>query len=103
MNHHIFEMLRGALVHYGYWAVAAVLLLENAGAPLPGETVLLLASFLAYSEHELSLPWVIVVGIVATTVGGEFGFALGRHGGGPPSERYLKVLPIDDGNLGRGG
>jgi membrane protein DedA with SNARE-associated domain len=47
MSHHIFDLLRGALVHYGYWAVAAVLLLENAGAPLPGETVLLLASFLA--------------------------------------------------------
>ncbi len=24
MNHHIFELLRGAVVHYGYWAVAAV-------------------------------------------------------------------------------
>jgi len=30
--------MRGALVHYGYWAVAAALLLENAGVPLPGET-----------------------------------------------------------------
>jgi membrane protein DedA with SNARE-associated domain len=102
MNHHIFEMLRGALVHYGYWAVAAVLLLENAGAPLPGETVLLLASFLAYSEHELSLPWVIVVGIVATTVGGEFGFALGRHGGRPLIERYRNVFHIDAGTVERG-
>jgi membrane protein DedA with SNARE-associated domain len=102
MNHHIFEMLRGALVHYGYWAVAAVLLLENAGAPLPGETVLLLASFLAYSEHELSLPWVIVVGIVATTVGGEFGFALGRHGGRPLIERYRDVFHIGAETVERG-
>jgi membrane protein DedA with SNARE-associated domain len=102
MNHHIFEMLRGALVHYGYWAVAAVLLLENAGAPLPGETVLLLASFLAYSEHELSLPWVIVVGIVATTVGGEFGFALGRHGGRPLIERYQHVFHVDAETMARG-
>ncbi len=102
MNHHIFEMLRGALVHYGYWAVAAVLLLENAGAPLPGETVLILASFLAYSEHELSLPWVIVVGIVATTVGGEFGFALGRHGGRPLIERYRDVFHINAETVERG-
>jgi membrane protein DedA with SNARE-associated domain len=102
MNHHIFELLRGALVHYGYWAVAAVLLLENAGAPLPGETVLLLASFLAYSEHELRLPWVIVVGIVATTVGGEFGFALGRHGGRPLIERYREVFHIDAKTMERG-
>ncbi len=36
MSHHIFELLRGALVHYGYWAVAALLLLEGAGVPLAG-------------------------------------------------------------------
>src|SRR5271155_385668 len=102
MTHHIFDLLRGALVHYGYWAVAAVLLLENAGLPLPGETVLLLASFLAYSEHELQLPWVIVLGIVATTVGGEFGFALGRHGGRPLIERYRNVFSIDAETMARG-
>ncbi|MGA7475209.1 MAG: hypothetical protein WBW60_20920 [Candidatus Sulfotelmatobacter sp.] len=70
MTHHILTLLRDALVHYGYWAVAAALLLESAGLPLPGETVLLLASFLAYSQHELRFPWIILVGTVATTVGG---------------------------------
>ena len=67
MTHHILDLLRGALVHYGYWAVAVVLLLENAGVPAPGETVLLLASFLAYSQGELQLPWIIVVGTLAST------------------------------------
>lgn len=81
-------------MHYGYWAVVVVLLLENAGVPLPGETVLLLASFLAYSEHELRLPWIILAGTVATAVGGEFGFALGRHGGRPLIERYRHVFSI---------
>jgi membrane-associated protein len=102
MTHHIFDLLRSALVHYGYWAVAAVLLLENAGLPLPGETVLLLASFLAYSEHELQLPWVIAVGVLATTVGGEFGFALGRHGGRPLIERYRHVFHIGADTVARG-
>src|SRR5580704_16433153 len=102
MNHHIFELLRGAVVHYGYWAVAVLLLLENAGVPLPGETILLLASFLAYSEHELQLRWVIVVGTVATTLGGELGFALGRHGGRPLIERYREALSIRAENVARG-
>jgi membrane protein DedA with SNARE-associated domain len=102
MTHHIFELLRGALVHYGYWAVAAMLLLESAGVPLPGETILLLASFLAYSEHELRLPWVIVVGTVASTLGGEFGFALGRHGGRPLIERYRHVFSIRAETVARG-
>jgi membrane protein DedA with SNARE-associated domain len=102
MTHHIFELLRGALVHYGYWAVAALLLLEGAGLPLPGETILLLASFLAYSEHELQLPWVIVVGTVASTLGGEFGFALGQRGGRPLIERYRHVFSIRAETVERG-
>src|ERR1700683_5175941 len=102
MTHHIFELLRGALVHYGYWAVAALLLLEGAGLPLPGETILLLASFLAYSEHELQFPWVVLVGIVATTAGGELGFALGRHGGRPLIERYRDVFFIRAEKVERG-
>ena len=102
MTHHILTLLRDALVHYGYWAVAAALLLESAGLPLPGETVLLLASFLAYSEHELRFPWIILVGTVATTVGGEFGFALGRHGGRPLIERYRHVFSIRAESVARG-
>jgi membrane-associated protein len=102
MTHYIFEFLRGALVHYGYWAVAVLLLLEGAGLPLPGETILLLASFLAYSERELQLPWVIVVGTVASTLGGEVGFALGRHGGRPLIERYRHVFPIHAETVERG-
>ncbi len=102
MTHYTPGLLRGALVHYGYWAVAAGLLLESAGLPLPGETVLLLASFLAYSEHELRLPWVILVGIMATTVGGELGFAVGRHGGRPLIERYRHIFGIRAETVARG-
>jgi membrane-associated protein len=78
------------------------LLLENAGLPLPGETILLLASFLAYSERELALPWVIVVGTVATTLGGELGFAMGRHGGRPLIERYRHAFSIGAESVARG-
>jgi membrane-associated protein len=102
MTHHILELLRGAVVHYGYWAVAVLLLLEGAGLPLPGETVLLLASFLAYSAHELRLPWVVVVGIASTTAGGELGFALGRHGGRPLIERYRHIFSISPETVVRG-
>lgn len=102
MTHHIFDLLRGMVVHYGYWAVAALLLLESAGVPLPGESILLLASFLAYSEHELRLPWVMVVGTLATTAGGELGFALGHHGGRPLIERYRHVFSIGADTVARG-
>jgi membrane protein DedA with SNARE-associated domain len=102
MTHHILDLLRSALVHYGYWAVAALLLLESAGLPLPGETILVLASFLAFSEHELRLPWIIVVGTMASTAGGELGFALGRHGGRPLIERYRHVFRVRVESVERG-
>jgi membrane-associated protein len=100
--HHIVELLRGALVHYGYWAIVAVLLLENAGLPLPGETVLLLASFLAYSERSLQLGWIMVLGTVAATVGDNLGYAIGRRGGRPLLRRHQHIFRIGEATLARG-
>jgi membrane protein DedA with SNARE-associated domain len=102
MTQTILDLLRNAVVHYGYWAVAVALLLENAGVPVPGETILLLASFLAYSEHELSLPWIIVVATIAATLGDNLGFALGYYGGRPLVARYQAFFRINDKTLARG-
>jgi membrane protein DedA with SNARE-associated domain len=102
MTHSLLDLLRNALVHYGYWALAAILLLENAGIPLPGETVLLLASFLAYSQHELQLTWIIAVGTLAATLGDNLGFALGHYGGRPVLDRYQSVFRIPQTTLTRG-
>ncbi|HEV3304985.1 MAG TPA: DedA family protein [Candidatus Sulfotelmatobacter sp.] len=102
MTHHTFDLVRGALVHYGYWAVAAALLLENAGVPVPGETVLLLASFLAYSERDLKLGWIVLVGTLAATVGDNLGYAIGNYGGRSLLERYRNVFRIRDTTLARG-
>ena len=102
MTHSILDLLRNAVVHYGYWAVGAALLLENAGVPVPGETVLLLASFLAYSEHDLRLPWIIVVATVAATLGDNLGFALGYYGGRPLLQRYQAFFRIRHTTVARG-
>ena len=102
MNHSIFDMVRNAVVHYGYWAVGGALLLENAGVPLPGETILLMASFLAYSEHDLRLPWIIVVATIAATAGDNLGFALGHYGGRPLLGRYQAFFRIKDATVARG-
>jgi len=102
MSSYLFELLRNYLAHYGYWAVGAALLLENAGLPVPGETILLLASFLAYSEHKLALPYIILVGIFAATLGDNLGFAIGFYGGRPLLERYQKTLHIRASVIARG-
>jgi len=102
MSSYLFDLLRNYLAHYGYWAVGAALLLENAGLPIPGETILLLASFLAYSEHKLGLPYIILVAICAASVGDNLGYAIGFYGGRPLLERYQKTLHIRPSLITRG-
>ena len=92
MAQHIFEILRGYLATYGYWAVAGTLLLENAGLPLPGETVLLLASFLAYSERNLRLPIIMAVAICAAVIGDNLGYWIGQRGGRSLLDRYHHLV-----------
>jgi len=82
--------------------VGVALLLENAGIPVPGETILLLASFMAYSEHDLRLSWIIVVATIAATVGDNLGFALGYHGGRPLLARYQSLFRIQKSTIERG-
>jgi membrane-associated protein len=62
----------------------------------------LLASFLAYSEHDLRLPWIIVVATVAATVGDNLGFALGYYGGRPLLDRYQAFFRIRHTTVARG-
>ena len=102
MTDFILDSLRQAIVLYGYWAVGVALLLENAGIPVPGETILLLASFMAYSEHDLRLSWIVVVATVAATVGDNLGFALGYHGGRPLLARYQSLFRIQKSTIERG-
>jgi membrane-associated protein len=102
MTHSIFDLLRNAVVQYGYWAVGGALLLENAGIPVPGETILLLASFLAYSENDLQLSWIIVVATIAATLGDNLGFALGYYGGRPLFVRYQSIFRIRNTTIERG-
>jgi membrane-associated protein len=98
----ILDVLRNAVVQYGYWAVGGALLLENAGVPVPGETILLLACFLAYSEQDLQLPWIMVVATLAATVGDNLGFALGYYGGRPLLTRYQALFRIQNKTVERG-
>jgi len=101
MGHSTIEFLRSFIVDYGYWAVALALLCENAGIPVPGETTLLLAAFLAYSEQRLHLVWIIAVATCAATLGDNLGYAIGFRGGRPLLERYRNLFRIPRNSLER--
>jgi len=102
MGHSISFFIREFVAEYGYWAVAVTLLLENAGLPVPGETMLLLASFLAFSEHKLSLGWIIVIATCAATLGDNLGYALGHYGGRPLLDRYQNLFRVPQRAVDRG-
>lgn len=72
------------LVHlfarYGYLLIFGSVLLENAGVPSPGHTVMLGGGALAQQGH-LLLPLVIATGALAAIVGDNIGYLVGRRGG----------------------
>jgi membrane protein DedA with SNARE-associated domain len=77
--HWIAHIVQVALVNWGYLALAVGLIGEDAGLPLPGETVLMFASFLSHKNNHLSLTVIILVGICAAVIGDNCGFWAGRR------------------------
>ena len=82
-----FEILTDFFAQYGYWVIFFGVMLENSGLPLPGETVLLFASYLSF-RGELEITNVIGVAAFAAALGDNIGYALGRFIGAPLLERY---------------
>ena len=76
----LFNILSKFFAHYGYAAVFLGVMLENAGLPLPGESVLLFGAFLAH-QGMLSLWWVIGSAFAGGTAGGSVGYLVGHLGG----------------------
>src|SRR5205085_262100 len=70
----------GILDHYGVLAVFVFVVVENVGAPIPGETMLLAASAYAAAGH-LDIAWVVVVCIVGVWLGSTLSYLGGRRGG----------------------
>jgi membrane protein DedA with SNARE-associated domain len=88
--------VQNALVHWGYLALVVGLIGEDAGLPLPGETVLMFASFLAAKSGQLSF-WIIVpVGIASAIVGDNCGFWVGRWLGPHLTRWFRNKLKMGD-------
>jgi membrane protein DedA with SNARE-associated domain len=95
--------LAGPLDHYGYWAVALLLLLENIGVPvIPGELALIVgAVFAATGRAGLNIIVVAVVAVIAAFVGAEIGYLIGRFGGRELILRYGRYVYLKPHHLDR--
>ena len=85
----LFQTLADFFARYGYWVVFFGVMLENGGLPLPGETVLLFAGFLAY-QGQARLVWTIAIAIAGATTGDSLGYLVGRYGGNAFFDRYVR-------------
>jgi membrane protein DedA with SNARE-associated domain len=78
--HNSLQLIEQYMLAYGYWAVFFGVMLENAGVPVPGETILLIAGYFA-STGEFHLGLVMLIAATGAVVGDNIGFAIGHHFG----------------------
>jgi len=78
--HNSLQLIEHYMLTYGYWAVFFGVMLENAGVPIPGETILLVAGYFA-STGVFRVPLVMLVAATGAVIGDNIGFAIGHHYG----------------------
>ena len=72
--------ITGLIDHYGALAVFLFVVCENFGVPIPGETMLVIASAYAASGH-ISIALVVVCCIAGVWTGATLSYLAGRRGG----------------------
>ena len=89
------------LLHMGLALLFLLVAMESAGIPLPGETALIAAAFLAKSDQgsHFSITTVIVVAAFAAIVGDNIGYSIGRFGGRSLIERWGPIKRYADRTL----
>src|SRR3989454_3355908 len=89
----LFQFLTGFFAHYGYWAIFFGVMLENAGLPVGGGSVLILAGFRAY-RGGLRLDRAMGTAVLGATIGDSRGYCLGGLGGAAFVKKYPRRLPF---------
>src|SRR5213080_3788248 len=75
--HNSLQLIEQYMLAYGYWAVFFGVMLENAGLPVPGETILLVGGYFA-STHpdQFNLIRVMATAATGAVIGDNIGFAI---------------------------
>jgi len=97
------QPVAGPIDHYGYWAIALLLLLENIGVPVvPGEFALIAgAIFAGTGRAGLNVAVVGVIAVMCCLAGAEIGYAIGRLGGRALVIRYGRYVFVREHHLDR--
>ena len=88
------------LNHYGYLALAVLVMVEDFGVPAPGETVLVAAAVYA-GAGRLNIVAVGVIAVLAAIAGDNIGYAIGRYGGRALVLRFGRYVLITSQRLAK--
>jgi membrane protein DedA with SNARE-associated domain len=80
---------------YGYGAIFVIVMLESAGIPMPGETILVSAAVYAGTRHVLDIRWVIAAAAGGAILGDNIGFWVGREIGERLLEKWGDLVGLD--------
>ena len=83
---------------YGVVAVTVVLTFESFGAPLPGESLLIVASVLA-GRGDISFTWLLFFSWLGAVLGDNIGYIIGRMLGRSVVLRHGKRIGLDANRL----
>jgi membrane protein DedA with SNARE-associated domain len=84
------------ITHYGYVAVFTIVMLESAGIPMPGETVLVSAAAYAGHRHNLDPVYIIIAAAAGAIIGDNLGFWAGREFGTTLLSRWGHLIGLDE-------
>ncbi|GLS53945.1 DedA family protein [Methylobacterium gregans] len=87
------------IASYGYIAIFAIITLESAGVPMPGETALISSAVYAGSTGQLNIGLIVLAAASAAILGDNLGYWAGRRWGMPLLLRYGHLIALDHGRL----
>jgi membrane protein DedA with SNARE-associated domain len=90
--------LGSPLQHYGLWAIALLVMVEDFGIPVPGETILIAGAVYA-GAGRLNIVSVGIVAVIAAVIGDNIGFAIGHFGGRALALRWGKYVFLTEERL----
>jgi membrane protein DedA with SNARE-associated domain len=94
----IFGTLAPILNNYGYFAVGGLVLVEDFGIPVPGETILIAASLYA-GAGRLNVVAVGIIAWICAVLGDNIGFLIGHFGGRRLALKYGKYIFLTSARL----
>src|SRR5580693_7639384 len=92
------DALSSPLQHFGVWAIALLIMLEDFGIPVPGETILIAGAVYA-GAGRLNVVGVGVAAFIAAIIGDNVGFAIGHFGGRALALRWGKYVFLTEERL----